>query len=223
MRLHAMAVALAAALVTSACQQAPQGGAAAEAAAVAVAPAAPSPVAPAVDLSRRTIADLEEAADRALREGRIYTPAGDSAAEYWLEARARDHDRIAVVNAVAGLQPYLLIGCEEAIARRDFAEARRLHGLIAAADLRTRARAPAPAAPAGAALSAAGPRSPHGGCGGSRLHHPPRWPGGEHARAQGQPPGVFDRSALAAVGDYRFEPTGRNVPSTVTVRFTLDR
>lgn len=37
------------------------------------------------------------------------------------------------------------------------------------------------------------------------------------------PPGVFDRSALAAVGEYRFEPTGRSLPSTVIVRFTLDR
>ncbi len=331
MRLHAMAVALVAALVTSACQQAPQGGAAAEAATVAVAPAAPSTVAPAVDLSRRTIADLEEAADRALREGRIYTPAGDSAVEYWLEARARDHDRIAVVNAVAGLQPYLLIGCEEAIARRDFAEARRLHGLIAAADptapalprlaaaiaeaeagdraeavrlaaeasrredeARTAAQSRAEAAsaqapPTGVSESAAmalvpapladtdappaearvdiradagaadtrqagiagsPPSVPASGSGSAPprlLHQPaPRYPplalgrrmeGAVEVaftiRPDGQventrvlkasPPGVFDRSALAAVGDYRFEPTGRNVPSTVTVRFTLDR
>ena len=35
------------------------------------------------------------------------------------------------------------------------------------------------------------------------------------------PPGVFDRSALAAVGSYRFEPPGRSMPSMVTVRFSL--
>ena len=35
------------------------------------------------------------------------------------------------------------------------------------------------------------------------------------------PPGIFDRSALAAVGSYRFEPPGRAMPSVVTVRFNL--
>lgn len=333
MRLHSMAVALAAALVTSACQQAPQGGAAVavEAEAPAVAQAAPSAGVSAADLSRRTIADLEEAADRALREGRIYTPAGDSAIEYWLEARARDPDGIAAHNAVAGLQPYLLIGCEEAIARREFAEARRLHGLIAAADpvapalprlaaaiteaeandraealrsaaetargqdeARSAAQARAEAASAQAppavvpesAAAASVPMPPVGtdalpgqaraeirsdpGSADARqpgiarstppaadsapesapprlLHQPaPRYPplalgrrmeGAVEVaftiRPDGQvedtrvlkasPPGVFDRSALAAVGEYRFEPTGRSLPSTVIVRFTLDR
>ncbi|MBB6600268.1 energy transducer TonB [Luteimonas sp. MC1825] len=37
------------------------------------------------------------------------------------------------------------------------------------------------------------------------------------------PPGVFDRSALAAVGEYRFAPGGSSVASAITVRFSLDQ
>ena len=82
----------------------------------------------------RAIDDLAAAADRALREGRLYVPAGDNALEYWLEARARDPGSAVAASAVVELQPYLLIGCEQAIARHDFDEAHRLLGLLAASD-----------------------------------------------------------------------------------------
>lgn len=316
MKLYTMAVALAAVLLASACSsQAPPetvpAGAGMDAAATAV------------DLSARSTGELQDAADRALREGRLYSPAGDSAIEYWLEARKRDPDSDAIASALAGLQPYLLIGCEEAIARDDFVEARRLHGLIATADAaapalprlaeaiaqaeaavaareqatrlaaaeaqrlsaeaqRQRAAvqaleagppppprssvaettppadmpaAPRPEAPRVADVAPAVPATPQASpprppavpeSAMPRLLHqpPPRYPplalsrkleGSVQVaftiRADGTvedarvvsatPAGVFERSALAAVAGYRFEPAGRSVASSVTLRFDL--
>src|SRR5690606_19820897 len=37
------------------------------------------------------------------------------------------------------------------------------------------------------------------------------------------PPGLFDRAALAAVRDYRFEAGARSVASMITVRFALNQ
>ena len=333
-----MAVVLAAACVTPACQQ---GEAPPEpAAAVAAGPA------PAAMLSDRSTDDLAAAADRALRDGRLYVPAGDNALEYWLEARVRDPGDAAVSSAIIELQPYLLIGCEQAIARHDFAEARRLHALLAASDpdapalerlagaiavaeadagreeaarmaaeeaerqrrdtdARTAAQARAvagqiaaaqaaataqaadlaaadvepeaaplqvpgpspvrpvatapesmaappdplstprsrPAASASTVAASAGPEPAL-----PRAVHqpPPRYPslalnrgleGAVHVAfviqpdgsvaetrvVEADPPGVFDRSALAAVGSYRFEASGRRMPSQVTLRFALDQ
>lgn len=137
-----MAVALATVLAAAACQQdAPTGvdaGAVPADRAGDVTPATGSATADASP-ARGTGADLNEAANRALGEGRLYAPAGDSAIEYWLAARDRDPDNPAITSAIVEMQPYLLIGCEQAIARHDFDEARRLHGLMGASD---------PAAPA---------------------------------------------------------------------------
>ena len=327
MRLYTMAVALAAVLLVSACSpQETAHNAPVGLAAEALPPATATRAA--VDLSGRSTGELQDAADRALREGRLYSPAGDSAIEYWLEARKRDPGSGAVASAIAGLQPYLLIGCEEAIARHDVVEARRLHGLIAAADAdapalprlaaaiaqaaaeagraeeaarlavleaeRQRAAADALAsAPAAApsaapapvtappvepardtppqeaeavaafaardvAMAAAAPAvverappppppspSPSPEVAPRLLHQPPpRYPplalsrrleGSVQVaftiRADGRvegarvvsatPPGVFERAALAAVAGYRFEPAGRSVASSVTLRFSL--
>ncbi|HEY4529084.1 MAG TPA: energy transducer TonB, partial [Luteimonas sp.] len=273
---------------------------------------------------------LDRAATRALGEGRLYSPEGDSAIEYWLEARRLAPADAAVAGAIAGLQPYLLIGCEQAIARHDFPEARRLHALMTASDpaapalprlaaaiasaeanaeadraeavrlaaedarrerraaetaaadvARTAAAAVSPAQAVSAAApgtlastqaSAAAPASqaptparlPASSASGTpsnvaatpvarpasttppRLLHqpPPRYPSlalsqklegsvqvaftigadgtvSDARVLRADPPGVFERSALAAVGGYRFEPPGRAMPSTVTVRFDL--
>lgn len=356
-----MAAALAAALLASACQpEAPPASGAVRGDATAVdgagTDAAPGD-AQGPD-SRESVAQLDQAAARALREGRLYAPEGDSAIEHWLQARRLDPANAAVNAAIVGLQPYLLIGCEQAIARHDFAEAHRLHALVAASDpaapalprlaaaiasaeaesgraeaarlaaeeaqrqrLEADARAeemartaaarvaaaqaasvsapsPSPssspqsasaAAPPAAAASTR-PQSPSlqsqsqavdalvsatdapspqvpapppvQSAGGERsagnatrppspaapprlLHQPaPRYPSlalsrkmegsvqvaftiradgavGDTRVVSADPPGIFDRSALAAVGSYRFEPPGRAMPSVVTVRFNL--
>lgn len=296
--------------------------------------------------SRESVAQLDQAAARALREGRLYAPEGDSAIEHWLQARRLDPANAAVNAAIVGLQPYLLIGCEQAIARHDFTEAHRLHALVAASDPaapalprlaaaiasaeaesgraeatrlaaeeaqrqrdEAEARAeemartatarvaaaqaassaaqpsspppsqpsPPPSTPVAAQASAADAQSPQspaprpvaapppaqvasGGRSAAaatrtasdpspsvpRLLHqpPPRYPSlalsrkmegsvqvaftiladgavGDTRVIGADPPGVFDRSALAAVGSYRFEPPGRSMPSMVTVRFSL--
>ena len=356
-----MAAALAAALLASACQpDAPPAPDAVRDGATAVdgagTDAAPGD-AQGLD-SRESVAQLDQAAARALREGRLYAPEGDSAIEHWLQARRLDPANAAINGAIVGLQPYLLIGCEQAIARHDFAEAHRLHALVAASDpaapalprlaaaiasaeaesgraeatrlaaeeaqrqrLEADARAeemartaaarvaaaqaasvsapspspsPSPqsasaAAPPAAAASTR-PQSPSlqsqsqavdalasatdapspqvpapppvQSAGGERsagtatrlpspaapprlLHQPaPRYPSlalsrkmegsvqvaftiradgavGDTRVVSADPPGIFDRSALAAVGSYRFEPPGRAMPSVVTVRFNL--
>ncbi len=266
--------------------------------------------------SRESVAQLDQAAARALREGRLYAPEGDSAIEHWLQARRLDPANAAVNAAIVGLQPYLLIGCEQAIARHDFTEAHRLHALVAASDpaapalprlaaaiasaeaesgraeatrlaaeeaQRQRDEAevraeemartatarvaaaqaassaaqpsspppsqpsPPPSTPVAAQASATDAQSPQTPASPvPRLLHqpPPRYPSlalsrkmegsvqvaftiladgavGDTRVIGADPPGVFDRSALAAVGGYRFEPPGRSMPSVVTVRFSL--
>lgn len=349
---------LAAAIFVAACgQQAQTIDVAGSSGNVAGTPALPASgdIAAAVPAGRATD-DLAAAADRALREGRLYVPAGDNALEYWLEARARDPDSAVAASAVVELQPYLLIGCEQAIARHDFDEAHRLLGLLAASDpvapalerlgdaiaaaeaavesgreeavrlaaaeaarqredadarateqaraatariaaaqadaMRAAAGAPASAsapAPAqtptpqrqedapprpvaavpSAAVSIASPAAadplpqaaapppsrpitrepappPAAAPPRALRQPPPRYPPLALARGlegsvdvafviqpdgsvagervvDATPPGVFDRSALAAVAGYRFEASGRHVPSQVTLRFALNQ
>lgn len=311
-----MAAALAVAVLASACK--PQVPAAADARAASGDGPAPQPVPDHEDATPGTgapgrAARHDAAAARALGEGRLYAPEGDSAIEHWLQARRLEPANPAIASAIAQLQPYLLIGCEQAIARHDFVEARRLHGLIAASDAGApalqrladaiataeleagRADAarlaaeearrqqaavavvasprptalPAPAAraaddvPTRAAPSTASdttaapvateapatPRaSPAAVADAPRLLHQPapRYPSvalnrrlegavevafvirrdgsvAETRVVSADPPGVFDRSALAAVSGYRFQPVADAVASRITVRFTLDR
>src|SRR3546814_4378979 len=69
-------------------------------------------------------------AARAMRDGRMYTPAGDSAIDHWLAARERDPDDVTTQAAIIDMQPYLLIACEQAIAADNFDEAHRLFDLM---------------------------------------------------------------------------------------------
>jgi protein TonB len=71
----------------------------------------------------------------ALREQRIYAPAGDNAMEYYLALRKKTaKPDPSAESALMDLQPYAVIAAEQAIGRKDYVEADRLRSLIAAAD-----------------------------------------------------------------------------------------
>lgn len=130
------------ALVLGACSR--QEPAAAPAAAPATAsgsapaavPAATDPPAPAVAATVQAMGadQLREAASQALRENRMYAPAGDNAMEYYLALRDKLPDDAAVSSALTDLMPYTVIAAEQAVAREQFDEAQRLVALIEKAD-----------------------------------------------------------------------------------------
>lgn len=74
------------------------------------------------------------AAARALADQRLYAPAGDNAVEHYLALRDRLPEDRGIETALLELLPYALIGSEQAIARGDFDEARRLVALVQRAD-----------------------------------------------------------------------------------------
>ena len=78
-------------------------------------------------------------ATRAMAGQRMMSPAGDNAIEHYLAARENTADAVRAQNALAELQPYVVIAAEQALARDDASEAERLLGLIERID----ARAPA--------------------------------------------------------------------------------
>src|SRR3546814_17410861 len=65
-------------------------------------------------------------AARAMRDGRMYTPAGDSAIDHWLAARERDPDDVTTQAALIDMPPYLLIACAQALADDTFHASQRL-------------------------------------------------------------------------------------------------
>ncbi len=101
----------------------------------AAAPAA-TPPAPAVAATVQAMGadQLRDAASQALRENRMYAPAGDNAMEYYLALRDKLPDDAAVSSALTDLMPYTLIAAEQAVAREQFDEAQRLLALIEKAD-----------------------------------------------------------------------------------------
>ena len=79
--------------------------------------------------------ELKTRGRQALREQRIYTPAGNNAMEYYLALRKKsDKPDASAESALMDLQPYAVIAAEQALGREDFIEAERLRSLIAAAD-----------------------------------------------------------------------------------------
>ncbi|KRA46351.1 TonB family protein [Pseudoxanthomonas sp. Root630] len=110
---------------------------------------APDPVSGGPAVSASTPAALPDAAaaaeapyaraTEALAGQRMMSPAGDNAIEHYLAAREDAADAIRAQNALAELQPYVVIAAEQALARGDASEAERLQGLIERID----ARAPA--------------------------------------------------------------------------------
>ena len=79
--------------------------------------------------------ELKKRGSQALREQRLYTPAGDNAMEYYLALRKRSEKPDASAeSALMDLQPYAVIAAEQAIGREDWVEGERLRKLIEAAD-----------------------------------------------------------------------------------------
>lgn len=102
------------------------------------APAAPTaaPAAPAVSAKVQSMGteELRELASKALRENRMYAPAGDNAIEYYLALRDKTPDDASVKSALTDLLPYTLIAAEQNLGREDFAETQRLVALIEKVD-----------------------------------------------------------------------------------------
>jgi len=99
-------------------------------------PAAATPAEPAVSAKVQSMGtdQLRDSASTALRENRMYAPAGDNAMEYYLALRDKLPDDAAVKSALTDLQPYTLIAAEQSLAREDFPEAQRLIALIEKVD-----------------------------------------------------------------------------------------
>lgn len=95
-----------------------------------------APAAVAADLN---LDELREKASAALRENRMYAPAGDNAIEYYLAVKEKAPDDRYVTSALTDLLPYTLTAAELNITREDFEEANRLVSLIE----RVNAQAPA--------------------------------------------------------------------------------
>lgn len=107
-------------------------------AAAAGTPASPAATAPEPAVSAKVQSmgtdQLRDSASTALRENRMYAPAGDNAMEYYLALRDKLPDDAAVKGALTDLQPYTLIAAEQSLAREDFPEAQRLVALIEKVD-----------------------------------------------------------------------------------------
>ena len=92
------------------------------------------PAAPAEAVSAEVAAmdadALREAASAALREQRLYAPAGNNAMEYYLALRDKQPADPSVSSALTDLMPYTLIATEQSIGREDFDEAQRLYALM---------------------------------------------------------------------------------------------
>ena len=114
----------------AACKQDNSAGQAAPAAGQPAAAAAPAPAAVSSQVAAMGVDQLREAASAALREQRLYAPAGDNAMEYYLALRDKSPNDPAVASALTDLMPYTLIATEQSINRDDFAEAQRLYALM---------------------------------------------------------------------------------------------
>lgn len=127
---------LAVALAACSGKDEPAAPAAGTATAPAVAPAAAPAPAPAVSAQVQSMGtdDLRDSASKALRENRMYAPAGDNAIEYYLALRDKTPDDASVKSALTDLLPYTVIAAEQNLAREDFTEAQRLIALVEKVD-----------------------------------------------------------------------------------------
>ncbi|MCL1635988.1 energy transducer TonB [Luteimonas sp. SX5] len=111
----------------------PAPGAAAPGSQAAQAVAPPQPAVSA-EVAAMGADQLRESASTALREQRLYAPAGNNAMEYYLALRDKQPNDPAVASALTDLQPYALIATEQSIGREDFVEAQRLYALMEKTD-----------------------------------------------------------------------------------------
>jgi protein TonB len=77
---------------------------------------------------------LRDAASKAYDENRLYAPSANNAMEYYLALRDKQPADAGASSALTDLMPMAVIATEQAIAREDFAEAKRLAALIGKAD-----------------------------------------------------------------------------------------
>ena len=110
-----------------------------EPAAPAAAPATPAAAAPAAPVVADKVQamdtqQLRDLASAALRDNRMYAPAGDNAMEYYLALRDKLPDDASIKSALTDLQPYTLIAAEQALSREDFTETQRLIALVEKVD-----------------------------------------------------------------------------------------
>ncbi|WP_329891561.1 energy transducer TonB [Stenotrophomonas sp. SMYL11] len=119
------------ALALAACSGKEETPAPAPASAPAAAPAAPVVAAKVQSMGTE---QLRESASQALRENRMYAPAGDNAIEYYLALRDKTPDDASVKSALTDLLPYTLIAAEQHMGREDYTEAQRLVALIEKVD-----------------------------------------------------------------------------------------
>lgn len=128
----ALAVAVACAL--GACKKEP---AAADTAASATTQQAPAPTAESVvaaSVNAMGVDQLRTEASKAYGENRLYAPAGNNAMEFYLALRDKAPADAGASSALTDLMPMTVIATEQAIAREDFTEAKRLSALIEKAD-----------------------------------------------------------------------------------------
>ncbi len=99
-------------------------------------PAAAAPAAPAVaeKVQAMDTQQLRDLASAALRDNRMYAPAGDNAMEYYLALRDKLPNDASIKSALTDLQPYTLIAAEQALSREDFTETQRLIALVEKVD-----------------------------------------------------------------------------------------
>lgn len=81
-----------------------------------------------------SVDELRTSANAAYQESRLYSPAGENAMEYYLALREKQAGDAAASSALIDLLPMTVIATEQSRDREDFAEARRLFGLIERAD-----------------------------------------------------------------------------------------
>lgn len=106
----------------------------APAATPAEAPATTPDTAVSAEVQAMSVEQLREAASLALRENRMYAPAGNNAFEYYLSLRDKQPQDATVKSALTDLTPYALIAAEQSITREEFPEAQRLIALIEKVD-----------------------------------------------------------------------------------------
>jgi periplasmic protein TonB len=113
---------------------APAANAPAAPAAATDAPATTLDTAVAPQVAAMSVEQLRDAATQALRDNRMYAPAGNSAVEYYLALRDKQPNDATVKSALTDLMPYTLIAAEQSINREEFPEAQRLITLIEKVD-----------------------------------------------------------------------------------------